>query len=996
MPPPPRTTIKCYRHKNLSLVASAVLFTFLSFGAQAASTWAKVNGTVTINGETIEVVSDGGKIDVGNIGDVIAIEADKTAIYASGTDQFITINGTSITANTTSKDTLAAQSGSTISVGSAEANYVSLSGQASGIKATKSSTVVVDTGNTIQIAVESKNNADLYAVYAATNSNVTVGQNAEYIYLHAEGLANSTSKTVSGIRAESQGKITVGSELAQEISISASHSNSSAGLRFLDDKVNSNTLISVTGQKINVTSRSGKEALGLAAYHGGDIRLSGGAVTLTTESTGTKSGSSAIGIEAYSDQSDLTEITLDAKSITSTTTANIEAIGAYAGVNSVVTLGSTESELVSIKAISTQSTDNSRAFGLWVDNTANLEKNGGKLNIQGQTVSIYAEGANDTRAIHVASNDLTPVDRSQLSITADNIFIEAKSTDVNKQAVGISAMSAGEVSITGNTFITAEKAILARGDAEVVINKDGQHTTQIDGDIVFAYDAETSGTGIDATIDITLAGAESYLEGQSLKTGEPPADKSEVKNFSMKLTDGGTWRVTGDSFINTMSLEDSGSVALQEQANTFLADNLTMDGGIIRTSVATQKVTVNKMKIGNNSASFEAASVLNQDGTISTAQLSVGTLNEESADNPSAIKINYTGITSDQLTSENVKDLSAVTVADGSTLTKTENVAEGNIKGAWTRTTTADGKTTEGYSENTKLSSYSSITAMSLVQWRNEINHLTKRLGDIRASESTIGAWARVYGGASEWGSNPEVDMDHTTIQVGGDYRVSPNWIVGGAFSYTDSDAESSNGFADGKSYSLAAYATYLADNGSFLDMIARYGYLKNDITAGNMALETKNNAFSLSVEGGHQFRFIEDRAYIEPQIALTYGFVSGDDADASNSVRIEQDDYQNLITRVGVRTGFDFPEKAGTIYATLSYSYDFLGDADGTASGQTEAGYESVALTEDLGGGWVTYGIGAQFRLGDNAFAYGELERTSGGDIDNPYLFNVGFRYNF
>lgn len=428
--PPPRTTIKCYRHKNLSLVASAVLFTFLSFGAQAASTWAKVNGTVTINGETIEVVSDGGKIDVGNIGDVIAIEADKTAIYASGTDQFITINGTSITANTTSKDTLAAQSGSTISVGSAEANYVSLSGQASGIKATKSSTVVVDTGNTIQIAVESKNNADLYAVYAATNSNVTVGQNAEYIYLHAEGLANSTSKTVSGIRAESQGKITVGSELAQEISISASHSNSSAGLRFLDDKVNSDTLISVTGQKINVTSRSGKEALGLAAYHGGDIRLSGGAVTLTTESTGTKSGSSAIGIEAYSDQSDLTEITLDAKSITSTTTANIEAIGAYAGVNSVVTLGSTESELVSIKAISTQSTDNSRAFGLWVDNTANLEKNGGKLKIQGQTVSIYAEGANDTRAIHVASNDLTPVDRSQLSITADNIFIEAKSTQL--------------------------------------------------------------------------------------------------------------------------------------------------------------------------------------------------------------------------------------------------------------------------------------------------------------------------------------------------------------------------------------------------------------------------------------------------------------------------------------------------------------------------------------------------------------------------------------
>lgn len=285
---------------------------------------------------------------------------------------------------------------------------------------------------------------------------------------------------------------------------------------------------------------------------------------------------------------------------------------------------------------------------------------------------------------------------------------------------------------------------------------------------------------------------------------------------------------------------------------------------------------------------------------------------------------------------------------------------------------------------------------MSLVQWRNEINHLTKRLGDIRASESTIGAWARVYGGASEWGENSAIEMDHTTIQVGGDYRVNPNWIVGAAFSYTDSDADLVNGQAEGESYSLAAYATYMADNGSYLDMIARYGYLKNDITAGNMILDTSNNAFSVSLEGGHMFRFMDDRAYIEPQVELTYGFVAGDDTTAANDVRVEQDDYQNLITRVGVRTGFDFPEKAGTIYAMLSYSYDFLGDADGTASGTTGNGYESVALREDLGGGWVSYGVGAQFRLGDNAFAYGELERTSGGDVDNPYLFNVGFRYNF
>ncbi len=124
----------------------------------------------------------------------------------------------------------------------------------------------------------------------------------------------------------------------------------------------------------------------------------------------------------------------------------------------------------------------------------------------------------------------------------------------------------------------------------------------------------------------------------------------------------------------------------------------------------------------------------------------------------------------------------------------------------------------------------------------------------------------------------------------------------------------------------------------------------------------------------------------------MTYGFAQGDDATASNGVKIEQDDYQNLITRIGFRTGFDFPKNAGTIYAHASYSYDFLGEADGTAS----QGGLHASLDEDLGGGWVTYGIGGQFRMGESTFAYGELERSTGGDVDNPWAFNVGLRHLF
>lgn len=591
------------------------------------------------------------------------------------------------------------------------------------------------------------------------------------------------------------------------------------------------------------------------------------------------------------------------------------------------------------------------------------------VEIHSQKVGIWAQS--NTQVAETPANSAT-------------VNIEANRISINAVEQAVIAFSNSRVNLTAKDItITSEKgvAIETRGNSIVNVGS-ADSTIVVKGDIVFATSATKSGNLLNSTVNLELNGEDSSWTGsvQKYYPSNLSGSDTKVEGFNLTIANGAQWTVTDkqDGLYQSETLtHEQGSV-----------NTLTLNNGVITTTSDEQEVKVDSLK-GTDGTVHLATKLVDDEFTV--AKFSVG--NESATD--TKLTAQLSGITADDVTDANVA-AEAIANAVNYGGEKQGIVAEGNLKGAITTTIDAEGKVVEGSTkqvENTKLSSYSSINAMSLVQWRNEINHLTKRLGDIRASESTIGAWARVYGGSSEWGSNPEVDMDHTTIQVGGDYRVNPNWIVGAAFSYTDSDAESSNGFADGESYSLAAYATYLADNGSFLDMIARYGYLKNDITAGNMALETKNNAFSLSVEGGHQFRFIEDRAYIEPQIELTYGFVAGDDSNASNGVRIEQDDYQNLITRVGVRAGFDFPEKAGTFYATLSYSYDFLGDADGTASNSTAG---SVALTEDLGGGWVTYGVGAQFRLGDNAFAYGELERTSGGDIDNPYLFNVGLRWNF
>ena len=634
------------------------------------------------------------------------------------------------------------------------------------------------------------------------------------------------------------------------------------------------------------------------------------------------------------------------------------------------------------------------AVGLWALNNyvePDLQtNNGGHIVVTAKDLSINVHSEHGS-AYGILAQNSTTVSTAQtpstVEINAENTRIVATSGE-DGSASALVAFSEGVLKVNGNLYASGKDAIVARGDAVVRINESNTKTVQLVGDIDFNYDKKTSGTSVDADVLVNLTGKDSFWTGSaksSYGTGAAPdGGMMTVSGLQLGLSDGAQWNPT---VVEESADEETGTAAIA-------INQLSMNDGVINLQTAGQSVAVDTLT--GTGGTVNVAAEAEEGGAFTTANLSIAKVDTTEA--APALAVNYTGITADDLSSDAAADLEtlaaqSLSFADGTAVAQTRTVAEGDIRGAVTQAVSETGEVT-GTTEaaNTKLTDFSSVNAMSLVQWRNEINHLTKRLGDIRASEGTIGAWARVYGGESQWGGANEVEMDHTTIQVGGDYRINNHWIAGAAFSYTDSRADLANGDADGDSYSLAVYGTYTADGGSFLDLIGRYGYLKNDITAGNMALDTSSSAFSLSAEMGHTFRFINDAAYVEPQIEFTYGFIGGDDATASNGVRIEQDDFQSFVTRVGVRAGYDFPQKKGSVYGMFSYSYDWMGDADGTAS----KGDLRQALSQDLGGGWVTYGVGAQIMLGDSAYFYGELERTSGGDIDNPYQFSAGVRMTF
>lgn len=108
-------------------------------------------------------------------------------------------------------------------------------------------------------------------------------------------------------------------------------------------------------------------------------------------------------------------------------------------------------------------------------------------------------------------------------------------------------MSNGIIEINGNLHVEAQNALLARGDAIISLNKSGESTVGIDGNINFNYDKPTSGTGVNATIDITLNGADSYWNGNTLISWNgTPSDPSKLEVSEMTLTvkDGATWTPT--------------------------------------------------------------------------------------------------------------------------------------------------------------------------------------------------------------------------------------------------------------------------------------------------------------------------------------------------------------------------------------------------------------------------------------------------------------------
>lgn len=554
-----------------------------------------------------------------------------------------------------------------------------------------------------------------------------------------------------------------------------------------------------------------------------------------------------------------------------------------------------------------------------------------------------------------------------------NAFVELhaeKKLALNGATYGIDQVRNGAESTIGSTSkFSAEEEIVINGDSAGIraTNKEGIHSPNnlnIYAPKINVTGASSAAVLADSGANIQFAGDEKGTTKTNVTLSGNQDAVRTVETSTVGFTNATVDVAKGNINSNGKS-ESNGKLELNNS-------NVIMHGGNFNantlTGTGTSSITLNDAK----------STVYVSDNQSNNLAVTAGsTLNDtfNSVEEAAAALKSVTNITNNQ---------------------KGGSYSFAGQSGALSDTWTADndGNITSR-TTNQSLDAFGNYNAMTLVQWRNEVNHISQRLGDVRDSSTTIGAWARVYGYDSSYDDNVSIDFKANSIQAGGDYRINNTWLVGGAFSYTDGEGKFSNGSADSDGYSLAAYLSGFFDCGAYVDFVGRIGRLSTDITAYSDASEFKgsynNTTFGLSAEVGYHWK-LNDTFYVEPQAELAYGFVKGDDFTGANDVRVEQDDFQTLVGRLGARIGASFADGAGTVYAHASVNHDFLGDADYTAS----LGSVSRDLSVDIGGTWVSYGIGAQFNTSKNLNFYGTLERANGSEYQEDYRYSVGMSYRF
>lgn len=608
---------------------------------------------------------------------------------------------------------------------------------------------------------------------------------------------------------------------------------------------------------------------------------------------------------------------------------------------------------------------------------------GGTITVSANNIDIFAGGGNAVFA------------QTDGSGNAGNIVLNAKG-DINLESTGAIAVGAGSlnkedtastVSIEGkNVNITSDTmGVAAYGsyNGQVYANS---NKVSINAEEKLVIDAKTAiftddgkGEGKEAGVTVTAKNIE--------VTGAIKADK----NGSITVGDSNLAKavIKGD-----VSAKENSNIELGLGTNGSLTGTVTMDS-----NDSTIDLDMGNASTWNVTGESQVSTISGTAATVAVDSLDtkVNVGNNNSTGLTLSGSSNVTNSFNENDIAGGMQDLAGVMKITDGNKQITVTAAEGDILGEITAQTDKDGNVVADsvkQSENVKNAGISELANVAFMAWRAENDEMHQRMGELRSSTGEAGIWARMKRGESESG-DLDITNQYNTYQLGYDEKVGDsNWYIGGAISRTEGKSSFSNGSGENQSTGFTVYGTYVGDNGEYVDLSAKYARLDNEFDVFDRAgMEVngdyRNNGYAFSAEYGKRIATGND-FWVEPQVQLTYGHLSSANYTTSNDVKAAQDAMNSVVGRVGFAAGKDI--SAGNVYVKASYLYDFDGDTSVT---MTKNG-QSSTYDQDLGGGWFEFGIGTNINLSETSHLYFDVERAVGGDIDTPWQWNAGVRFDF
>ncbi|SUB82710.1 P.93 [Pragia fontium] len=282
-----------------------------------------------------------------------------------------------------------------------------------------------------------------------------------------------------------------------------------------------------------------------------------------------------------------------------------------------------------------------------------------------------------------------------------------------------------------------------------------------------------------------------------------------------------------------------------------------------------------------------------------------------------------------------------------------------------------------------------------------ETQTLLQRMGDLRQNNAGDNIWLRGFAGKFDsfsGGKLSHFDMNYSGVQLGADKRVSSELpLFAGLFiGQTHGKPNYRSGDGTTKSDSAGLYATYMANNGFYLDGVAKYSHIKNSFNVRDSQNSRVNgngtsNGFSASLESGQKFSLNQsgDGWYIEPQAQLSYSHQGSSNIVASNGLKVSLGSYESIIGRASAVTGYEWQQGDNSlnVYLKTGYLREFSGDSDYRLNGSPES--------HSFKGNWWNNGVGVSAQMNKQHTLYLDLD-TSTGDKFNQRQINAGYRLSF